>query len=1201
MKLIVLPFLFLSLSSLLIAQERSYYFSRFAGVPGISGGLDGNAAAPSYFLPRGLGFDGAGNLYIADSGNHLIRRVSPSGTSASIAGVSGSVGSGDGLGMAAKFSSPSALVVDASGDVFIADTGNHVIRKLTRDGMVSTYAGFAGTFGAADGAGSASRFNQPGGIALDFQGNLIVVDTWNHTLRRIDREGVVSTIAGSPGNPGHSDGPSIVAAFRAPQGIAIGSTGIIYISDTQNHVIRRVALDGVVSTLAGAPGVGGNSDGVGSESRFSRPTGLAFGPDGNLYIADTGNRLIRRLTLDGVVTTISGAPSAGRAMDGFGPAAVFQSPEGIVSSPHGGLLVSDSTNGTIRRVSLTGEVVTFSGTPLASGSMDGTGVAASFESPYGIAVDSAQDVYVADTLNHTVRKVSRAGVVSTVAGSLQRGGFSDGKGVSARFNYPVGVGLHTDGSLYVADAGNHAIRRISTDGEVTTVAGAPTRIGSLDGVAAGASFFTPSGLALAADGSVFVADTGNHVVRVITPDGMVKTIAGAAGRPGFIDGIGEGARLQSPFGIAVDAAGLVYIADTANHSIRRLSRDGQLVTISGSPSLAGSLDGPNVVARFRFPYSLCVDQSGRVFVADYGNSTIRRIADGYVLTIGGTAGRYGASDGKGTSALFYDPAGIAVDSDGAILIADSSNNAVRRGILEGAPVFRSHPASQSVPAGSVVRFAASVSAQPAAGLQWLKDGSAITGATSESLTLVNVQSSSSGSYSLRASNQYGTSSSLQAALSVSVAVPSILVQPASQLAAERSEVNLTVSAGGTEPFTFQWRRNGVDIPGATSASLRLSFVQSVDSGNYDVTVAGPGGSITSKPAVITVVYYLPPTITTQPSSLTVVAGAAASFSVSSIGSGVTSYLWRRNGSPIPGGTNSVLNLKNVGSSDAGSIDVTVSNLGGSVISRPAILTILSAPQIVSQPRSQTGSAGESLSLSVDARGSGNLAYQWKKNGASIPGATSPVFTIQRLVSTDAGDFSVTVSNEIGTVVSSVANVVVTMSGLRASHFTEVSGYAPGGVVTVVCTMVYSGKPAALGWQVLLPAGWKFVRDGGTVGSVRPRVGDSDLLEWAWTEAPSSPVTFSYTVAVPAGQTGEKSIAAVMVFRELSGSVSLLATPDPLPLPSLSVHSADTNHDFKIGLLELTRVIELYNTRSGSLRTGRYKIQIGTEDGFAPDP
>jgi sugar lactone lactonase YvrE len=336
-------------------------------------------------------------------------------TVTTVAGAFGAVGGGDGTGSAAHFNSPYGIAVDASGVLYVADTNNSMIRKISIAGVVQTIAGLADNTGTADATGTAARFDYPEGIALDAAGNIYVGDTGNDTIRKITPAGVVTTLAGMAGTSGSTDGTGAGALFNGPRGLAADSAGNIYVADAGNNVIRKITPAGVVTTLAGTAGVSaGYADGAGASARFNSPSGVAVDPEGNLYVTDTNNSTIRKITPSGLVSTLAGDPNSGGTADGTGSAAQFNYPFGIALDGSGNAYVGDGGNNTIRKVTPSGVVTTLAGSPdtIYYYGQDGTGAAARFDGPRGIAVDAAGDVYIADAFDDTIRKGVASGAPS---------------------------------------------------------------------------------------------------------------------------------------------------------------------------------------------------------------------------------------------------------------------------------------------------------------------------------------------------------------------------------------------------------------------------------------------------------------------------------------------------------------------------------------------------------------------------------------------------------------------------------------------------------------------------------------------------------------------------------------------------------------------------------------------------------------------
>jgi hypothetical protein len=534
---------------------------------------------------------------VADTGNQTIRKVTSAGVTSTFAGSAGNKGFSDGTGSAASFDSPSTVAVDTgSGNIFVTDTNNHTIRKITPEGVVTTFAGAAGGPGSNDGVGSNARFNYPRGVWVDAQGNVYVGD--NATIRKITPSTVVTTLAGSPGQYGSVDGTGSAARFNFfLSGLATDSAGNIYIGDTFNNEIRKITPDGQVTTLAGLADSPGSADGSGTAVRFSGPFAIAKDSSGNLYVADSGNATVRKITTNGVVTTIAGMAGNTGSADGVGSTARFDYPAGVAVDSMGNIYVADSGppsfsnfgNHTIRKITAGGVVTTFAGTAGHPGSADGVGSGASFNYPAGLAVDGADNIYVADRGNQTIRKITPAAVVTTLAGSSGNIGFADGTGNLAFFTAPGAVAVDSGGTVYVADSGNQTIRRISPAGAVTTLAGYPRSAGSTGGTGGAARFnfgyiqlcsgtqcggIGPQpvtifgGIGVDQTGNLYVGDTANNTIRKVTSAGVVTTVAGLAGVGGTSDGAGSGARFNQPHGLFVDGAGNIYVADIGNSTIR---------------------------------------------------------------------------------------------------------------------------------------------------------------------------------------------------------------------------------------------------------------------------------------------------------------------------------------------------------------------------------------------------------------------------------------------------------------------------------------------------------------------------------------------------------------------------------------------------------------------------------------------------------
>ena len=327
---------------------QRYVWTNFVGEPGIPGSADGSGRAARLRNPIGVAVDGDGSLYVADSANYTIRKVTAAGLLTTLAGSPGVPGSADGSN-AARFRWPAGLAVDGNGTVYVADVDLRTIRTVSPTGLVTTLAGNPGNIGSADGTGTAARFNNPFGVAADDAGAIFVADTYNRTLRQVTAVGVVTTLAGLAGNPGSTDGTGSAARFYDPLGVAVDGAGNLYVADSSNHTLRKATTAGVVTTLAGLAGSSGNADGAGSAARFNLPFGVAADDAGNLYVTDSRNFTIRKVTAAGLVTTIGGTAGTSGSADGIGAAARFRSPYGIAVDRTGIVYVADASNHRISR------------------------------------------------------------------------------------------------------------------------------------------------------------------------------------------------------------------------------------------------------------------------------------------------------------------------------------------------------------------------------------------------------------------------------------------------------------------------------------------------------------------------------------------------------------------------------------------------------------------------------------------------------------------------------------------------------------------------------------------------------------------------------------------------------------------------------------------------------------------------------------
>jgi len=608
------------------------------------------------------------------------------------AGDDGGQGFVDATGMSARFDSPRDVVADAAGNVYVADYDAHVIRKITPAGVVSTFAGRAGESGLADGRGGAARFWLPGGIAIDLSGNLFVGDSGNNRVRRISPSGVVTTFGG-PG-PGlgtydvavDSSGNVYVGAFTSIRkysasgsllatyddaGISGASRLVVDAADqvfyTTGTAVRKLSTSGFMTTIS---------------ATFSSGFGLGIDESGDLYVSDWGGDRIYKLTQAGTKTIIAGSGVAG-SNDGIGVSASFNSPWGIATAPGNLLYLADTFNHSIRQITLSNAMVTtVAGRRSVYGGADGPANVARFYQPADAVFDSGGNLFVTNW--STIRKITPGGTVSTFAGTAGTWGSADGTGAAARFLNPHGIAVDSADNLYVSDLQNSTIRKITPGGVVTTFAGSAGQHGAVDGTGSAARFYSPAGIVMHPSGDLYVADYGNQIIRRITPDGAVTTFAGTAGEEGSSDGTGSAARFRYPLGLDVDASGDLYVADYGNFTIRKITVPGaEVTTVAGVANSVGSTDGTGSAARFYAPGDLAV-YGGDIYVVDGGNGLLRRMTPaGEVTTIAGSARSYAHVEGTGSFARFWNPIGIASDGNGNFYVCDQYANNILHARLPG--------------------------------------------------------------------------------------------------------------------------------------------------------------------------------------------------------------------------------------------------------------------------------------------------------------------------------------------------------------------------------------------------------------------------------------------------------------------------------------------------------------------------------------
>jgi sugar lactone lactonase YvrE len=640
---------------------------RVSTVAGVGRAVDGKGTAATFHSPYGVAADSAGNVYVADSWNSRIRKISPNGTVTTYAGAAGFAipSTKDGPAKRATFRQPEGIAVDRKGNVYVADTWDNKIRKISKNRTVTTLAG-TGAKGAQDGEGNQATFDHPTGITVDDSGVIYVADRNNNKIRKITPDGYVTTLAGS-GEGGAANGQGEEATFSSPEGVTVDHNRNVFVADTDNYLIRKISYSGVVTTVSGS-GHWASIDGYGTEASYSGPSGITIDRSGNLYITDSKTDKIRKITPNGLVTTFAGSGNRG-SNDGISSSASFSYPYGITVDSQGNLFVADVNNDKIRKISPQGVVSTFAG---IGHSMDGAWNKANFSYLDQIDVDPNGNIYAVDM--HKIRKISTDGNISTLAGSGEWESI-DGIGKEASFTFLKGIIISQDGTIYVTDFDIPKVRKITAQGVVSTLAGSSN--GSADGMGSEASFsYKLAHLAEDIYGNLYVADGENNKIRKITPAGLVTTFAGS-GVAGSNDGVGSEATFSAPYGIAVDRNGTVFVADGGNHKIRKISPAGNVSTFAGSGS-SGSIDGFGLGASFTHPAGIALDSLGNLYVCDAGSHKIRKISPAAaVTTIAGT-GSAGYKNGPGSVSSFYFPLGIAVDASDNLYVSEMGNLRIRK-------------------------------------------------------------------------------------------------------------------------------------------------------------------------------------------------------------------------------------------------------------------------------------------------------------------------------------------------------------------------------------------------------------------------------------------------------------------------------------------------------------------------------------------
>ena len=624
------------------------------------GFADGTGTDAQFNFPRGVAVDATGNVYVADSHNNRIRKITPNGAVSDLAGSTS--GFADGTGTAAQFSYPYGVSVDAAGNVYVADYYNNMIRKITNQNVLTGAPGVNeigehyvvleandGNGGTVEQSFTISVKGKPSltvsaATSITSSGATLNGDVTSDGNTTITERGFVYALTSDDQTPTFAEvNGTTVFKVKETGTFTSGTfsealTGLkanleySYVAYATNSVgttesaVKTFTTLNTLPTFTSTPITSVNE---GDTYSYSITTNDADGDDVTIT-ATTKPDWLNLTTITGPnVTTFAGSGAYG-STDANGTAASFNYPYGVAVDGLGNVYVPDFYNHKIRMIAPNGDVTTLAGTG-SKGDTDANGTSASFNSPTGVAVDGSGNVYVADYDNHKIRMIARNGDVTTVAGSGNQGN-TDANGTSASFNSPFGVAVDGDDNVYVADARNHKIRKIAPNGDVTTLAGTGSA-GNTDANGTFASFNYPYGIAVDGDDNVYVADAGNYKIRKIARNGDVTTVAGS-GNQGNTDANGTSASFKFPVGVAVDGSGNVYVSDAGNHKIRKIAPNGDVTTLAGTGS-AGNTDANGTFASFNSPYGVAVDGDDNVYVSDVGNHKIRKITTTSSATLTG--------------------------------------------------------------------------------------------------------------------------------------------------------------------------------------------------------------------------------------------------------------------------------------------------------------------------------------------------------------------------------------------------------------------------------------------------------------------------------------------------------------------------------------------------------------------------------------
>ena len=644
--------------------------TRFAGT-GESGfrGDDGKATEAQLKIPAGLTFDKKGNLYIADRNNHRIRIVDTRGIITTVAGNGTAGFSGDGgKATQAQLSLPSGVVVDDKGNIYISDRSNDRVRVVDNKGIITTFAGngvdgYKGDLGPA----TQAQLSKPFGLALDKKGNLYIADRVSNRVRKVNPQGIITTVAGDGGFFFMGDnGPAYRASLAGPTGIVVDKNGILYIADRNNNRIRSVDTQGMIRTVAGTGQQDYNGEAeMARDTNLYLPFGVALDQDGKLLIIDRSHYRIRRINpRSGSIETVAGNGVKMFAGDG-GPAtgAKLSFPHGIAVDKKGNVIFSDKGHYRIRRISPDGIIQTIAGTGIRGNIGDGLpALKASIYGATSLKLNNKEEMFILSPSGFVsiLRKIDEKGVMRKVRDTVSKDYLESiskskykGKvqtGELAVITTFSDIAFDLKGNMFISDRLNHQIRKISAQGKITTIAGTGESAYYGDGgPASEAAFRDPSALVTDKEGNLYIADGANNMIRKIDTKGIVTTIAGNGSHENSGDG-GPAlkAGIRNMDYLAISPAGELHIVGMNSHIVRKVTKDGNIMTVAGKGFQGFFGDGgPATKAMLKSPSAITFDSKGNLYISDMGNNRIRKVDTSGIITTFAGSGTFGwAHDGE---------------------------------------------------------------------------------------------------------------------------------------------------------------------------------------------------------------------------------------------------------------------------------------------------------------------------------------------------------------------------------------------------------------------------------------------------------------------------------------------------------------------------------------------------------------------------